>query len=137
MGEDPLNLGNIQLITQDNPELRFFLPRLQRHPELLNLYAYVGNNPLVLTDPLGLAGIGGTPIKGIVAGGPGELVGGIAGSIIGAGLGLATGVPGLGIVGGMIGGQIGGTLGGLFDPPCSGQLNCDEPPPPPPPKCQP
>jgi hypothetical protein len=87
----------------------------------------VTNDPLGYVDPLGLQSIGGTPLKGIIAGGPGEMIGGIAGAIIGAGLGQAIiPFPGGGIIGGIIGGQIGGHLGKLFDPSCAGQLNCRE-----------
>jgi len=38
-----------------------------------------------------------------------------------------TGVPGMPVVGGMAVGWIGTHIGGYFDPPCAGQLNCNEP----------
>jgi RHS repeat-associated protein len=129
----------------DGTELYYYRARYY-HPELqrfiseepigfaggdVNLYAYVGDNPVNWRDPYGL--FPWLPIftrgggKGILSAGPGALTGGIIGGFAGAGLGTATGIPGAGFVGGLGGGWVGGKLGGLFDPPCAGELNCDEP----------
>ena len=98
---------------------------------------HVGNNPVNFVDPLGL--FWGSIItrgggKGVLSGGPGALTGGIIGGFVGAGLGSATLIPGMGFVGGVALGWAGSQIGGLFDPPCAGQLNCNEPLPPEPPK---
>jgi RHS repeat-associated protein len=131
ISEDPLNITNLRVVSQTNVGFGNFLPLLQKRTEMLNLYGYVENNPMTVADPLGLAPIPFTsPVKGIVASGPGELVGGIVGAIIGAGL-MRTyfPLPGSGIIGGIVGSQVGAMIGGLFDPECAGQLNCGEPDP--------
>jgi len=100
----------------------------------VNLYAYVGNNPVNWVDPSGM--LWGSVFtrgggKGILSGGTGAYVGGITGGFIGAGLGTATGIPGMGFLGGVAGGWVGGKIGGYFDDECAGQLNCKEEIPPP------
>jgi len=154
LSRDQLNPGTIQLpfavlspslvqnvqffssLTEDGNPLSTFLSGGQ---DVFHPYVYVYNNPIVYRDSFGLVGIGANPIKGIFAGGTGELVGGIAGAIIIGGLTQAfVPFPGSFVVGGIIGGQIGAVIGGLFDHPCDGQLNCGEDnayPPPPPPLC--
>jgi len=116
INEDPIKLAGGK---------HFYIP--------INLYQYVGNDPINWIDPYGLQITRGIS-KGILSGGTGALVGGTIGAGIGAGLGTATGIPGMGIVGGFALGWAGGKIGGLFDPPCAGQLNCNEPMPPQPPQ---
>jgi RHS repeat-associated protein len=128
--EDPLNISMLRLMQQQlitSSLANQFISLKLRYPQDLNPYIYVYNNPLIYIDPFGHAGIGLNPFKGIIAGGTGELIGGITGSITGAGLGAAfIPVPGGFLVGGFIGGQLGAAIGGLFDPPCAGELNCGE-----------
>lgn len=143
ISEDLLSFQVLQIMRQQptTSELAHALWWIRIRHQDFNPYIYVYNSPLGYVDPFGFAGVGLTPIKGIIAGGPGELIGGITLGIIGAGVGASVGgIPGA-IVGGIIGGQIGGALGSLADPACAGQLNCGEddmlpsPPPPPPPPC--
>jgi RHS repeat-associated protein len=118
---------------------RYYSPELQRFISEdpiglaggdVNYYAYVWNSPTNWIDPYGLVGVlttGGG--KGILSGGEGAMTGGIVGAYVGAGIGASFGGIS-GVVGGIAGGWVGGRIGGLFDPPCAGQLNCNEPMPP-------
>ena len=99
----------------------------------VNLYGYVRNNPLLLTDPLGLRGRPRTPLP--APEGVWEMVGGIAGGIIGGGAGAAVGgrfgghygmIAGA-IAGAYVGNQAGSAIGRRFDDACAGKLNCNEP----------
>lgn len=58
ISEDPLNFTALQLLNQrvpgGIPAVGRLLQYLRRHPEFLNLYPYVTNNPLRWVDPLGL-----------------------------------------------------------------------------------
>lgn len=96
-----------------------------------NLYGYVLNDPINFIDPSGLLNLRRGLIPG-VSGGPAEAVGGVAGAVTGGVAGNALCGPACGVAGAIGGGQAGGAIGSLFDPPCGGQLNCDERLPPPP-----
>jgi len=119
-----------------------------------NLYDYVVNDPVNFADSDGLRV--NSPLPGISGGpgdATGSVVGAVIGSRVGAGVGTDVGatvgalvglpfgpagvVTGVvvgssvggvvgGLAGGLAGGFIGGQIGGLFDPPCAGQLNCNE-----------
>ena len=68
-------------------------------PRTLNLYVYVGNNPLARVDPDGKFWL---TVAGVVGGG---IIG-----LIGAGVGFLIGGP----IGAGVGGAIGGAIGGFF-----------------------
>jgi RHS repeat-associated protein len=79
-----------------------------------NLYAYVGNDPIIQTDPLGFGPLGfaigiayGAPIGGIVGIG----AGGTGGTLVLPGVGTVAGAVGLGSVGFVGGGLAGGLIG--------------------------
>lgn len=100
ISEDPLHLGSAQLLRQATPGFSSFPLLLQRHPALLHQYAYVGNNPLIYTDPYGLFFWPGAAVGagvGAIGGAAGALAqGGSAGDIaaaalIGAGAGAIIG----------------------------------------------
>ena len=75
----------------------------------INTYAYVGGNPLMHSDALGLITSGEAGAIGSAIGG--AIGGGINGALTGAAAGAPGGVPG--VVGGAIGGGIvGGAVGG-------------------------
>jgi RHS repeat-associated protein len=95
---DPLYLGAPSLALSD--------------PQLLNLYAYAANNPMIYSDPSGLS------LLGSVLGG---LIGGMVGAVVfvvSAGnpflAGLAGGLVGGAVAGGIDGGAKGAVIGGLF-----------------------
>jgi len=103
----------------------------------VDLYGYVGNNPVNRTDPSGLQPVLPAPIgPGYYGGGPGQTVGGVvgwyAGAIAGGAVGLNIGLDlgmtygaliglpagplgnfGGALVGGFAGGVIGGVVGGV------------------------
>ncbi len=100
----------------------------------INFYVYVGNSPVNWIDPWGLIGIGAI-VKGGKNGVAAVGMGRMTGAIVGGGFGALGGsflFPGGSVVGGMAGAWLGGNIGGLFDHPCDGQLNCEEPIPIPP-----
>jgi RHS repeat-associated protein len=69
-------------------------------PQLLNVYAFAGNNPLVYMDPLGLSLLG-------------SILGGFLGAIVGAiVLVISGGNP---ILAGLAGGFVGGAVSGAID----------------------
>jgi RHS repeat-associated protein len=124
VSEDPFNFSTLRLLRNGKPEMGFLTILLQQQPVLLNSYGYVGNNPLLYDDPLGLFFVPGAVIgAGIGA------VGGIAGAMMqggsftdivaAGGIGALTGglIGGFPILGGPMAGAI---IGGLSD--VAGQL---------------
>ena len=139
MRRDPLNLTIIKLGYQlaarglyETPHSSPILEDLRRlpiwyslhkssirNPQALNLFTYCSNNATNHIDPSGLwlgktVGHMLTAGGGVIAGGTGALVGGIAGTVV---------FTPLGPVGMILGGAFGAAIGSFFDPVYAGQLN--------------
>jgi RHS repeat-associated protein len=136
ISEDPLNLANVLILQQANPQLDLLSLHLQRNPAMLSPYGYVGNSPMIYSDPYGLcpwcamaaigAGIGAASgIAGALAQGQTDWVliveAGLSGALVG---GLTGVIPELATPGGSM------LLGGLADVigqriGCWGKRKCD------------
>ena len=113
IGEDPLNISSLQVNANDELRPAISLILLQDQFRFGDLYGYVGNNPLLYDDPLGLAPNAVDLISGLVLG---VAEGAIESVIGGNGLeatigGLFGGVAGLIPVVGVQGAIIGGIIG--------------------------
>lgn len=84
----------------------------------LNLYAYVGNQHMVLVDPLGLGSTGtswGIAIGGGIGGAVGGFVGATGGTFVVPGVGTVSGGWALGSAGVLYGGALGGAVGNFAE----------------------
>jgi RHS repeat-associated protein len=111
--EDPLNVANLHIHANDELRQPISLILLQGQFWFGDSYGYVGNNPLLYDDPLGLAPDAVDLINGLVLGvAGGALEGGIGGNGLEATIGgLFSGVAGLIPVVGVQGAIVGGIIG--------------------------
>jgi hypothetical protein len=111
--EDPLSVANLHVHTNDELRQPISLFLLQDQFKFGDSYGYVGNNPLLFDDPLGLAPNPVDVINGLVSGMIGGTIEGAAnGSALEAAVGglfggLAGIVPVVGVQGAIVGGIFG------------------------------
>jgi RHS repeat-associated protein len=95
----------------------------------INLYAYVGNDPIDFIDPLGTGPLGAA-IGGVIGGDFGADLGGLAGaaggSLAGPGGTVAGGVAGADM-GGLIGSRVGASAGSAIEDTIGNILNSQAP----------
>ncbi|HEY7554703.1 MAG TPA: DUF6531 domain-containing protein [Candidatus Binatia bacterium] len=111
--EDPLSVANLHVHTNDELRQPISLFLLQDQFKFGDSYGYVGNNPLLFDDPLGLAPNALDLINGVVLGAAGAAIeNGIEGNGLEATVGgLFGGLAGLVPVAGVHGAIVGGIFG--------------------------